>query len=441
MSNISAYSQTAASNNATPPNGWPEGQSPSSVNDCAREMMAGIAKWYAGLDGSLVTTGTSNAYVLSTGSSHAALVDIGTVVFRANHTNSGAATLAVDGLASKAIRVQGGALVSGALNANDLYAATYNATDDAFDLITTPNAFSAIVAASMTVAGLAYPTADGSSGQVVATNGAGVLSFASPSQNIEYSARTSNTILAAGDKAKIIDVTSGSFTQTITAAATLGNGWYVYYKNSGTGTVTLDPNSSETIDGAATKIVYPGEELLLQCDGSNFHTFTSDKRYGTFLLSTQAASNSATIEFTGLSSTYDEYELHLINAVPASDGANLLLRTSTNGGSSYDAGASDYTSATTGGASAASSAITIAGTVGSDANENGVSGVVRIFSPSTATFCQTTWNAGYVNSAGGATSSPGFGFRASAADVDAVQFLFSAGNIESGTFKLYGVRK
>lgn len=37
------WSTTASSNSATPPDGWPEGQAPSTVNDCAREMMASIA--------------------------------------------------------------------------------------------------------------------------------------------------------------------------------------------------------------------------------------------------------------------------------------------------------------------------------------------------------------------------------------------------------------
>lgn len=39
---IGRWSTTAASNNNTPPDGWPEGQAPSTVNDCAREMMASI---------------------------------------------------------------------------------------------------------------------------------------------------------------------------------------------------------------------------------------------------------------------------------------------------------------------------------------------------------------------------------------------------------------
>jgi len=36
------YSTTPGSNNAAPPNGWPEGQAPSTVNDCARQMMAEV---------------------------------------------------------------------------------------------------------------------------------------------------------------------------------------------------------------------------------------------------------------------------------------------------------------------------------------------------------------------------------------------------------------
>lgn len=39
---VGRWSTTAANNNATPPDGWPEGQAPSTVNDCARENMAAI---------------------------------------------------------------------------------------------------------------------------------------------------------------------------------------------------------------------------------------------------------------------------------------------------------------------------------------------------------------------------------------------------------------
>ena len=42
MSKIGTWSTVAGNNNSSPPDGWPEGQPPSTVNDCAREMMASI---------------------------------------------------------------------------------------------------------------------------------------------------------------------------------------------------------------------------------------------------------------------------------------------------------------------------------------------------------------------------------------------------------------
>jgi len=80
--------------------------------------------------------------------------------------------------------------------------------------------------------------------------------------------RTSNVILASADVGKLIDITSGTFTQTFSASATLGDGWYCYIRNNGTGDITLDPNSSETIDGLTSFIMYPNEVRLIQCDGS-----------------------------------------------------------------------------------------------------------------------------------------------------------------------------
>lgn len=92
------------------------------------------------------------------------------------------------------------------------------------------------------------------------------LSGSAPS--LVRSARTSNTELTTADKGTLVDVTSGTFTQTFVAVATLGNGWYCYIRNSGTGDVTLDPNASETIDGLTSFVMYPGECRLVQCDGS-----------------------------------------------------------------------------------------------------------------------------------------------------------------------------
>ena len=55
MANVSQWDNAAANNNDTPPDGWPEGQAPSTVNDCAREMQAAISRWYDDQKGELVT--------------------------------------------------------------------------------------------------------------------------------------------------------------------------------------------------------------------------------------------------------------------------------------------------------------------------------------------------------------------------------------------------
>jgi hypothetical protein len=88
--------------------------------------------------------------------------------------------------------------------------------------------------------------------------------------SIPTSTRTSNTVLAVADNGYYIDVTSGTFTQTFTAATTLGAGWWIYIGNSGTGNVTLDPNSSETIDGLTSFVMYPKEVRLVLCNGTSF---------------------------------------------------------------------------------------------------------------------------------------------------------------------------
>lgn len=83
--------------------------------------------------------------------------------------------------------------------------------------------------------------------------------------------RASNTILGLGDYGCTF-IASGSFTQTLTAAATLGDGWHCFYRNDGSGVITLDPNGAETIDGAATLALQPGQSCRIACTGSAFKT-------------------------------------------------------------------------------------------------------------------------------------------------------------------------
>lgn len=88
-----------------------------------------------------------------------------------------------------------------------------------------------------------------------------------PSQpRMYYSARTSNTALGFDDFGKLIDITSGTFTQTFSACASLTNGWWCLYSNIGTGTITLESNGSETIDGLTNGVI-PKGLYLIRCNG------------------------------------------------------------------------------------------------------------------------------------------------------------------------------
>ena len=130
-------------------------------------------------------------------------------------------------------------------------------------------------------------TAAGSAGQYLQSAGAGVPVWATlvSTPTIVRSARTSNTILGTADASTLIAITSGTFTQTFTAAATLGSGWFCYIQNAGTGEITLDPNGSETIDGLTSYIMYPSEVRLVQCNGTAFNTVVLSPFYQAFTAS------------------------------------------------------------------------------------------------------------------------------------------------------------
>ena len=145
-------------------------------------------------------------------------------------------------------------------------------------------------------------TAAGTAGQLLQSNGASAPVWAtiSTSPTIVRSARTSNTILGTADVSTLIAITSGTFTQTFTAAATLGSGWFCYIQNSGTGDITLDPNGSETIDGLTSYIMYPNECRLVQCTGTAFNTIVLNSFYRTFTASGTFTKPPGYSNFSGL---------------------------------------------------------------------------------------------------------------------------------------------
>lgn len=89
---------------------------------------------------------------------------------------------------------------------------------------------------------------------------------------ITISNKTGAYTVVAGDLGTIINCTSGTFTVSLTAAATLGSGFNCWVWNTGTDTITIDPNASETIDSRTTLVLRRGEGTQVICDGTNWQT-------------------------------------------------------------------------------------------------------------------------------------------------------------------------
>ena len=164
-------------------------------------------------------------------------------------------------------------------------------------------------------------------------------------------------------------------------------------------------------------------------------------------ISSATANNSASISFTGLSSTYFAYIVVIDALVPITDATTLRIRTSTDNGANYDAGASDYnwTSVSVDTASASAklsdisdSEIELNNVTGTQANEK-INLLVTIYNPSSTKLTTIQVDGTHYSSTPAGLFWLMQGCRISAADVDAIQFIMSSGNISSGVFKLYGV--
>ena len=77
-------------------------------------------------------------------------------------------------------------------------------------------------------------------------------------------------ITSVFDKSAVI--CTDTLTLSLLDAESAGDGFYFIVKNSGAGTVTIDPDLSETIDGVATIQLQSGESAIIRSQGENWNT-------------------------------------------------------------------------------------------------------------------------------------------------------------------------
>lgn len=151
-----------------------------------------------------------------------------------------------------------------------------------------------------------------------------------------YAAKSGNYTAVANDN-NAVHIYTATATVTLTAAATLAANWHYTVVANGAA-VTIDPNASETINGLATLIVPDGSTAKIVCDGTNFFTIIRPTAWVT-IGAPITLSGQSVVDWTDLGS-YRHLKMTLECSV--STAANIFMRVSTNNGSSFLSGASDY---------------------------------------------------------------------------------------------------
>lgn len=239
-----------------------------------------------------------------------------------------------------------------------------------------------------------------------------------------------------------LDVTVGAAVWTETTAA------------GGSGSITASGYTQSTAKmlGRSTAATGAIEEITV---GSGLSlsagslTATGGGGGALVLLEQYTASASATLDFTTfISATYDDYVFRLIGLVPVTNNVDFYMRLSVSG--AFDSGANYVNNsalvASTGDtavkatltAFAARNAAEIGNTAAS-----GLSGHIDLFNPqSTVLGKRIGGNIRWSGSAGNYINSIMDGYwTTSGSAVDGVRFLFSSGNIASGTIRVYGIAK
>jgi len=190
-----------------------------------------------------------------------------------------------------------------------------------------------------------------------------------------------------------------------------------------------------TVAGSGS-IVTSGAGSTVTVDGSGI---TSDFVF----ISSTTASNDTSVDFTDLSSSYIMYKIVLLDVIPATNGAELVVRTSTNNGGAYDTSGYGYNMVEV-----------VAGDSFGDKNSKTATemwignncqsgqttnGLIDLYNPAGTAFTHITTLVSSSEETGDHQLCISQGVRLSAADVDAVRIMFNAGNITSGVIKLYGI--
>lgn len=173
----------------------------------------------------------------------------------------------------------------------------------------------------------------------VADNIVGIIDKLNNTENkTVYAVKTGNYTAVLADNNAVHRFTAVA-TVAIAAAATLGSNWH-YTVIADVAPVTIDPNGAETISGLPTLVLPIGTSAEIISDGTNFFAKFKPHLWEPIGPGVYSGSGAASFALTDIGGYK---RLRISGTISPSVAAALVLQTSSNNGSSYDSGATDYT--------------------------------------------------------------------------------------------------
>ena len=114
----------------------------------------------------------------------------------------------------------------------------------------------------------------GSSGADAATlAGYGLLAIGQTlNQSQPVTTFSSNYTALTTDRSSTYVWTGGAGTLTLSLASTLGDNWFMFLRNSGTGALTVTGTSGDLVNGSASIALQPADSCIIVCSGTQFYT-------------------------------------------------------------------------------------------------------------------------------------------------------------------------
>ncbi len=295
--------------------------------------------------------------------------------------------------------------------------------------------------------------------------GAGVIS---PSWPVNQTCKTTNYTLVEADSATSLCFSGTNLTLTINSSASnylpAGEGITVSNQDSTALTVAIGTGSSIFKNSPGTTTSFTITQFgwaIIQSDGAgspnNYWVFPSGAGGGggasgaLTKISTQTASNSATLDFTGLGTTYNHLLLDCNNIIPASNGTGMYLRVGT--GSTtwssvnydwrYDTVNTGDTTTTSANNNNDAQMVLSPTLVSNDATYSFNTVLIDIWGIDSVAATRFVWQGSYKNSSSSYGDTPrGGGSWYAGNTITGIRFLVGdATNISSGSCTLYGYAK